>query len=415
MKPIAPFILVALTACGGSGDNTHRTEIHIASILPRTGAFANVYQIASGAMALAAQTINDAGGILGSDVVFDEYDEAPGASLQPVTDVANTLVDNGTQVWIGPYTSGSGLTIGPIAGNNQRLLITPSVGAASFSTIDDHDFAFRGVEPAFLGAVASASGAYEAGARTAAALHVNLTVGTELAGIFASAFAAKGGTVLANHGYTFDPANPGSFDPQAELDAVFAGNPDVIYLYGADIDAVTLLSAWDKTDWHGQWIVTSILGIPELAAAVGAAKTAGIKVYTSVAPDPAQQAIVNKAFEDLNGFPISGALTLTVNSALNSCFLAALAIEKAGAYNGARARDELRTIANAPGEQVVGAIDYAKALAIVRAGGDLDYVGLTSSIELDDNGDFPCDAAEVVFNASGGLDIVRTLVNGVDF
>ncbi len=128
-----------------------------------------------------------------------------------------------------------------------------------------------------------------------------------------------------------------------------------------------------------------------------------------------QQKEVTDAFEALNGFSVVDAAVPIVNSVINSFYLAALAVEKGGVYDGTAARDSLRDIANAPGQQVVGTVDFASALSVVQAGNDLDYVGLTSAIEYDANGDFPSNVAEVKFNATGTFDLVQILQPGVDF
>lgn len=409
-------LVVSFLGCG-SDDKDRRGELHVASIVPKTGTFSSIYQLASGTMSLCAKIINDAGGILGNDIVFDEYDEAGGTNgTAPITAVANTLVENGTQVWVGPYLSDSALVAGPIAGANSRLLISTIAASTAFSTIDDNDFAFRGLESPAITAVASARIAYASGHRTAAALHQNFAAGNDMSALFLGTFAQAGGTVQVNQMYNFDPTNPAAFDPQPALDVVFAGNPDVIYLYGTDTDALRLLTAWNKSDWNGQLIVGLVLASPELAAAVGPAKLAGTLSYTQI-PTPAnEEAYVVNAFADVNGFSIAAANLPIVYSVMNSTFLGVLAIEAAGENDGTKARDALRGLTNAPGTPIKGIVDFKSALDIVKAGDDLDYQGLTSPIEFDGNGDIaPAAVSERRFTSSGSLEVVRTVTPGIDF
>ncbi len=414
-KSLVVSALMCAMACGGE-DGQNRGEIHIAHITPKTGTFSNLYQLATASLALAAKNINAAGGVLGNDVVFDEYDEATGTNgVQPAIDVANGLVEAGTQVWVGPYISDSAIAMAPIAGANQRLMITPIAGAAAYSNVIDDDYAFRGLESPIIAAIGAASAAYDSGKRTAACLHLNFATGNEQCATFSATFAGKGGTVTVNHGYSIDPANPSAFNPQAQLTTVFADNPEVIFIYGSTADAVALLTAWNKSDWNGQWVVGVVLGVPELAAAVGAAKVEGVLAYGAVPADPAEQAVILEDFASYNGFSISGSNVPFMNSVVNTAYLAALAIEKAGEYDGTKARDSLRLVANAPGEPVKGTIDFGRAMDVVRSGGDLDYVGLTAALEYDELGDIGSNLAERRFNASGQLDILRVLETGVDF
>lgn len=409
-------LAVSFVACG-SDDKEERGELHVASIVPKTGTFNSIYQLASGTMSLCTKIINDAGGILGNNIVFDEYDEAGGTNgTVPITTVANTLVENGTQVWIGPYLSDSALVAGPIAGANSRLLIATIPAATAYSTITDNDFAFRGLESPAITAVAAARLARTAGHATGAALHQNFAAGNDLSALFLAAFQQAGGTVTSNTSYNFDPTNAAAFDPQPSLDAVFAANPDVIFFYGTDTDALKILTAWNKSQWNGQLIVGLVLASPELAAAVGPAKMAGTLSYTQI-PTPAneEQYVIN-AFADVNGFSIAAANLPIVYSVMNSTLLGVLAIEAAGENDGTKARDALRGLTNAPGTAVKGIVDFKSALDIVKAGGDLDYQGLTSPIEFDANGDIaPAALSERRFTTSGSLEVVRTVTPGIDF
>jgi len=408
-----------ISGCGGD-DTTNQNSgtITMPSILMKTGAFANLYPILSGSVALAVKTVNDAGGVLGNKLVVTEFDEASGtaAGTQPVVDIVNQIVaDDKFQVLMGPYVSDSVLAVGQTAGDNERLMITPIGGANAISAIDDHDFVFRGLETPSLSAEAAAVGSIQNGAHTAAVLHLNFATGNEFAQTFADRFTREGGTIQVNHAYNVDPSNLASFHPQDELDAVFAGNPDVIYIYGSSADAVALLQTWKKADWSGTWVLGIVLVSPEIVQAAGAAKMQGTVGYTAAPADAAKQKAVVDAFQAFNGFSATQTAVPLINSILNSVYMATLAIEKAGVYNGVKARDALRDIANAPGEQVVGTVDYAGALAVVKSGNDLDYVGLTSAIEYDENGDFPANVGEYTFDASGNLVPVKVLVTGVDF
>ncbi|MEZ0311551.1 MAG: ABC transporter substrate-binding protein [Myxococcota bacterium] len=413
---LAALLLSSIAACGSTETEAPRGQLTIAMILPKSGAFSSAYQTLEGGARLAQKWINDAGGVLGMELVFDERDEAAGTNgVVPITDVANDLVSQGVQVWVGPQASDSALAAAPIAAANQRLLIAPSAGASQLSALADDDFVFRGIQVVSTAAVASARVAYAGGHTTASVLHLNNAVSTDQANTFANTFVAAGGTVLVNHGYDYDTANPSAFVAQAHLDAVFAGNPDVIFLYGTPTDAVAVLTAWDKMDWAGQWILGAVLASSDIAAAVGGPKIADALTYTAAAPAPADQVTINSAFQELNGFDLGDVNTTVVNSTLQSTILAALAIERAGVNDGTAIRDVLREVANAPGEPVMGAVDYRRAVDIVRSGGDLDFVGLSAPLELDARGDFVGNISERRFNANGGLDVVRVLVPGADF
>ena len=64
----------------------------------------------------------------------------------------------------------------------------------------------------------------------------------------------------------------------------------------------------------------------------------------------------------------------------------ALAIEQADTDDPVVVRDELRSVANPPGE-VVGPGDIPRALELVRNGEEINYEGAAGSIDFDKNGD----------------------------
>lgn len=75
-----------------------------------------------------------------------------------------------------------------------------------------------------------------------------------------------------------------------------------------------------------------------------------------------------------------------VVEAFDAFTLAALAIEKAGEYDGAVAQAALREVSNPPGVKI-GPGDIAKALKLIRSGQDIDYEGVTGPQNFDENGD----------------------------
>ena len=72
----------------------------------------------------------------------------------------------------------------------------------------------------------------------------------------------------------------------------------------------------------------------------------------------------------------------------DAAIAAMLAAEAAGSVSGTAIRDELRGVGSAPGEQVMaGPEGVARALGIVREGGEIDYEGASSALDWDEYGD----------------------------
>jgi ABC-type branched-subunit amino acid transport system substrate-binding protein len=72
----------------------------------------------------------------------------------------------------------------------------------------------------------------------------------------------------------------------------------------------------------------------------------------------------------------------------DSAFLFALAAASANSTDGTAIRDNLRFVANPPGERIgIGPEEFARALDLLEAGEDIDYFGASGPADLDENGD----------------------------
>jgi len=63
-----------------------------------------------------------------------------------------------------------------------------------------------------------------------------------------------------------------------------------------------------------------------------------------------------------------------------------LAIEQAGSTEGVDIQAAIRDVANAPGVEIKPG-EWAKAVEAIANGEDIDYVGASGSLELDEQGD----------------------------
>jgi branched-chain amino acid transport system substrate-binding protein len=83
------------------------------------------------------------------------------------------------------------------------------------------------------------------------------------------------------------------------------------------------------------------------------------------------------AFAEAGGVDPDGSFR---RESYDAAALIALAIQKAGATDGASIAANMLAVANAPGEQILPG-ELGKALEILKNGGDVDYVGATN-VEL---------------------------------
>lgn len=82
-----------------------------------------------------------------------------------------------------------------------------------------------------------------------------------------------------------------------------------------------------------------------------------------------------------------------VQEGYDNAYLLALAAASANSTDGAAIQQNLRFVANAPGEPIgIGPEEFARAVALLEAGEDIDFGGATGVLGLDENGDLSAGA-----------------------
>lgn len=77
-----------------------------------------------------------------------------------------------------------------------------------------------------------------------------------------------------------------------------------------------------------------------------------------------------------------------VKEGYDAAYLFALAAASANSTDGTAIRDNLRFVANPPGEQIgIGPEEFARAVDLLEAGEDIDFFGASGPADLDENGD----------------------------
>ena len=77
-----------------------------------------------------------------------------------------------------------------------------------------------------------------------------------------------------------------------------------------------------------------------------------------------------------------------VKEGYDTAFLFALAAASANSTDGTAIRDNLRFVANPPGERIgIGPDEFARAVGLLEQGEDIDYFGASGPADLDENGD----------------------------
>jgi branched-chain amino acid transport system substrate-binding protein len=369
------------------------TQLKIGTLLPATGSLAYLGPPEFAGVDLAVAEIDAAGGVLGQPVV-NEY----GDSGDTETDIASQTVDShlakGVQAIIGAASSGVTFTVIDKITSNGVLQISPANTAPSLTDYPDNGLYFRTAPSDALQGAVQASNAIDNGFTSGATIARKDPYGEGLQNAFIADFEAGGGTITT--ALTYDPT-AASFE--AEVAEIAAGNPEFVQVVGFD-ESTKLIQEMIKQGVgpqdvqiylaDGNLSTTAFKDFPKdtMTGVIGTVPTGD--------PSVDVEAFNGKLLEqdpELTDFAYGA-------QAYDATILVALAAEYAGCADGTAMAAAMPMIANADaGGEACGT--YADCLAIIQAGGQPDYNGVTGPLDFNEFGD----------PKSATIDVVQYLTN----
>ena len=382
--------MVAQGACGSSNSGGPATgpsvtgPLTVGFLMPATGSLADQAVVWEAAAQLAQTEINDAGGLMGRPLTLDIQDSQMDNTMAAT--LAQTLLDGSHASFL---LTADGTA--PVIAIMQSSLPKPAILLASTAsgdelvTMDSTDTVFRTVASVALIGGGTARAALDRGAKTMAILQGNNPYTLGCANAAAAYFQQAGGTITATVTFPYAPSK--TYDYATDLATASAGAPDVIYLVPHPAVGITFLQAWTaaaSAKFAGQWYLNETLRTPAIPSNVGVAATEGMR---SVCPagNPAGDDVMIAAFKK-TPTAVGDPSIPRVAENYDAVYLMALAIAQAGTSTDVDAlRTALRAVANPPGT-VVGPGEFAKAVALIQAGTDINYEGASGPCDLDDQG-----------------------------
>ena len=369
------------------------TQLKIGTLLPATGSLAYLGPPEFAGVDLAVAEIDAAGGVLGQPVV-NEY----GDSGDTETDIASQTVDShlakGVQAIIGAASSGVTFTVIDKITSNGVLQISPANTAPSLTDYPDNGLYFRTAPSDALQGAVQASNAIDNGFTAGATIARKDPYGEGLQNAFVADFEAGGGTITA--ALTYDPT-AASFE--AEVAEIAASNPEFVQVVGFD-ESTKLIQEMIKQGIGPQDV--------QIYLADGNLSTTAFKDF----PKDTMTGVIGTVptgdpsvdVEAFNGRLLEQDPELTDFAygaqAYDATILVALAAEYAGCADGTAMAAAMPMIANADaGGEACGT--YADCLAIIQAGGQPDYNGVTGPLDFNEFGD----------PKSATIDVVQYLTN----
>lgn len=325
------------------------------------------------AFELAVKHVNAGGGVFGRPVEYAEGD------VRHAEAEARRLIEKeGVHVIVGPNSSANSLVVVDIAAPAGVLVVSPSASSPALTLNEDRDLFFRNALSDVAQGPALAQLTRERGFDNVAVIYRDDAWGNGLADNFRQAWT---GTIAS-------VASPTELR-ESYLDLLeqsARGGAQALVLITFWPEAEVILNEALASGIYDQFVFGDALRRSELAAAVGAGGLAGMHGTASVPLRDSPSALAwGAAFRDEYG---EGTESSFVMETYDGAVAVMLAAEAAGSTDGIAVRDRLRDIGSAPGEQVIpGAPGIARALAVVRDGGDVDYEGAANPVDWDANGD----------------------------
>ncbi|GIG35605.1 ABC transporter substrate-binding protein [Cellulomonas pakistanensis] len=368
---LAGAVALVLTACGSDddsgsgGDETAGGEagpLIIGTLLPQTGTLAYLGPPEIAGVDLAVQEINEAGGVLGSDVEVIHADSSDADHAEVATQSVTDLISQDVQVIVGAASSSVTLNVVDDITGAEIVQISPANTATSLSGYSD--FYFRTAPPdtvqgAALGNLITGDGHANVGI-----LVFNDDYGTSLRDVVKTTVEDAGATVVyGNEGEEFDPA-ASSF--ATDVTALMATSPDAVVvlafeqtkqiipeLVAAGVDPATIYMVDGNTaDYSADFDPGTLEG------AQG--------TIPGAFPSDDFQARLKEVDPALTDFAYGP-------ESYDATVLAALAAVKGGGTDGATIQANMAAVSGADGGEEC--TSYADCVEMIDAGEDIQYVG----------------------------------------
>ncbi|WP_299141198.1 ABC transporter substrate-binding protein [uncultured Tateyamaria sp.] len=365
----AATALMASTAFAGG----HAKEVKIGIILGFTGPIESLTPSMADGAELAMKEVTDSGLLLDSATVTPVRADSTCVDAGAATAAAERLITSDKVDGImGADCSGvTGAILNNVAVANGVVMVSPSATSPGLSHNDNEDngLFFRTAPSDARQGVVMTQVLMEEGIKEVAVTYTNNDYGKGLADSFQAAFEAAGGTVTINAAH-----EDGKADYSAEVGALASAGGDRLVVAG-------------YVDQGGSGIVRAALDsgafdtfhFPDGMISAKLQENFGDEIEGSTGQHPGTNSEGAAMFTDLVGDAFDATSPFTPES-YDAAALIMLAMQAADSKDSNDYKEKLMDVANAPGEQIFPG-QLAKALQIIKDGGDIDYVGATA-VEL---------------------------------
>ena len=384
----------AIMASGALADA--HSEVKIGIILGFTGPLESITPAMGAGADLAIAEVNAAGGIIDGMSVTAVRADSTCIDAAAATAAAERLISSeGISAIMGADCSGvTGAILQNVARPNGIAMISPSATSPALSTAEDDGLFFRTSPSDARQGVVMTEVLMDRGISEVALTYTNNDYGKGLADSFAAAFEAAGGTVTINAAH-----EDGKADYSAEVASLASAGGEVLVVAGyTDQGGKGIIQASLDSGAFDTFVLPDGMVGQQLVDDIGAdlngsfgqfpgTDSQGAEVFQGMAADA--------GFEGTSAF---------APESYDAAALIMMAMHAAGSTASADFAPLIMDIANAPGEEIFPG-ELAKALELLAAGTDIDYVGATA-VELIGPGESAGNYREIEIQ-DGAIETVR--------
>ncbi len=347
-------------------------DIKLGITLGFTGPLESMSPNMATAAEMAMKEVTDSGLLLGGSTVSAVRGDTGCIDAALATASAERLItSDGVKGIIGGMCSGeTGAQLANVAVPNGIVMISPSATSPGLSTAEDNGLFFRTSPSDARQGEVMADIIMDRGFKTVAVTYTNNDYGKGLADAFQQAFEAKGGTVTISAAH-----EDGKPDYASEVAALAAAGGEILVVAGySDLGGSGVIRAALDSGAFDTFV------LPDGMVGQQIVDNFGSEINGSFGQNPAAQGQGRDSFLAMAteaGF--DGTSSFAAES-YDAAALIMLAMQAAGSTDPNVYKDKVLEVANAPGEPIYPG-ELAKALELIAAGTDVDYVGATS-VEL---------------------------------
>ncbi|GGE25779.1 branched-chain amino acid ABC transporter substrate-binding protein [Primorskyibacter flagellatus] len=390
---LAGAALAALTAPALA--ESHMSEVKLGVILGFTGPIESLTPSMADGAELAMKEVTDSGKLLGGAKVTPVRADSTCVDAGAATAAAERLITaEGVKGIVGADCSGvTGAILTNVAVPNGVVMISPSATSPGLSETEDNGLFFRTAPSDARQGVVMTEVLMEQGIKSVALTYTNNDYGKGLADSFQKAFEAAGGNVTISAAH-----EDGKADYSAEVAALASAGGDRLVVAG-------------YIDQGGGGIVRGALDagafdtfhFPDGMIGQALEDNFGAELTGSSGQHPGTDSEGAAMFTDM----VAGAFDATspfTPESYDAAALILLAMQAANSVEPADYKGKIMDLANAPGEKIYPG-ELGKALELIAAGTDIDYVGATA-VELIGPGESAGNYREITF-ADGKIETVK--------